>query len=119
MESTVVQENEKEFVRVDWGKTKSLFGPENVGTKYLKINITEYSPGGEHTLHRHPYQEEVIYILEGEGFSRTKAGDHPIRAGSFIFVPADTDHATVNLNKDKPMKAIIIKSPPQEKGGTK
>ena len=117
MGSTVVRENEKEFVRVDWGRTKNLFGPENVGSKYLKINITEYSPGGEHTLHRHPDQEEVIYILEGEGISRTKAGDQPIRAGSFVFVPADTDHATINLVKDKPMKAIIIKSPPQEKKG--
>jgi len=33
MGSTVVRENEKEFVRVDWGRTKNLFGPENVGSK--------------------------------------------------------------------------------------
>ncbi|MBM4332724.1 MAG: cupin domain-containing protein [Deltaproteobacteria bacterium] len=117
MGSIVVREDEREFIRVDWGKTKSLFGPENIGTKYLKINITEYAPGTEHALHRHPDQEEVIYILEGEGISRTKAGDQPISAGAFVFVPADTDHATINLLRDKPMKAIIIKSPPQEKGG--
>jgi len=117
MGSTVVRESEREFVRVDWGRTKNLLGPENAGTKYLKINITEYAPGTEHALHRHPDQEEVIYILDGEGISRTKAGDQPISAGAFVFVPADTDHATINLRKDKPMKAIIIKSPPQEKGG--
>jgi quercetin dioxygenase-like cupin family protein len=117
MGNTVVREDEREFARVDWGRTKNLFGPENVGAKYLKVNITEYAPGTEHTLHRHPDQEEVIYVLEGEGISRTKAGDRSIRAGSFVFVPSDTDHATINLRKDKPMKAIIIKSPPQEKGG--
>ncbi len=117
MGSAVVREDEKEFARVDWGRTKNLLGPENGGAKYLKVNITEYAPGTEHTLHRHPDQEEVIYVLEGEGISRTKSGDLPIRAGSFVFVPTDTDHATINLRKDKPMKAIIIKSPPQEKGG--
>ena len=117
MGSTVVRENEREFVSVDWGRTKNLFGPESGGTKYLKINVTEYAPGTEHALHRHPDQEEVIYILEGEGISRTKAGDQAISAGAFVFVPADTDHATINLRKDKSMKAIIIKSPPQEKGG--
>lgn len=116
MGSIVVRESEKEFVRVAWGKTMNLFGPENVGTKYLKINITEYAPGTEHTLHRHPDQEEVIYILEGQGISQTEAGNHPISAGAFVFVPADTDHATINVRKDKPMKAIIIKSPPKEKG---
>ena len=115
MGSMVIQENERGFVRVDWGRTKNMFGPENGGTRYLQINITEYSPGGEHTLHRHSNQEEVIYVLEGEGISRTKAGDQPIRSGSFVFVPADTDHATINLRKDVPLKAIIIKSPTQDR----
>ncbi len=115
MGSTVVRENEREFVPVEWGRTKNLFGPESVGARHLKINITEYAPGTEHALHRHPDQEEVIYVLEGEGISRTNAGDQPIHSGSFVFVPADTDHATINLSKNKPMKAVIIKSPPQEK----
>jgi quercetin dioxygenase-like cupin family protein len=117
MGSTVVRENEREFNPVEWGKTKNLFGPENVGAKYLKINITEYAPGTEHKLHRHPGQEEVIFVLEGEGITRTDAGDQPIRSGSFVFVPADTDHATINVRKDKPMKAVIIKSPPWEGKG--
>jgi len=114
MASSVVREDEREYMPVDWGKTKNLFGPENVGAKYLKINITEYALGTEHKLHRHPGQEEVIFVLEGEGITRTDAGDQPIRAGSFVFVPADTDHATINIRKDKPMKALIIKSPPVE-----
>jgi quercetin dioxygenase-like cupin family protein len=118
MGGTVIREDQREFIRVDWGRTKNLFGPENVGAKFLKINITEYAPGTAHALHRHPDQEEVIYILEGEGISRTKGGDQPIGPGAFVFIPADTDHATLNLRKDRPMKAIIIKSPPQEKGGT-
>lgn len=116
MGSTVVREQERNFVKVDWGKTKNLFGPENVGAKYLKINITEYAPGTAHTLHRHPEQEEVIYILEGEGISRTDSGDQPIGPGCFVFVPSNTDHATLNVQKDRPMKAVIIKSPPKEKG---
>ena len=115
MGSFVVREEERQYVPVEWGRTKNLFGIENVGAKYLRINITEYAPGTEHKLHRHPGQEEVIYVLEGEGITRTDAGDQPIRAGSFVFVPADTDHTTINMLKDKPMKAIIIKAPPSER----
>ena len=114
MASFVVREDEREYVSVEWGKTKNLFGAENVEAKYLRINITEYAPGTEHKLHRHPGQEEVIFVLEGEGITRTDAGDQPIRAGSFVFVPAGMDHTTINVLKDKPMKAIIIKSPPSE-----
>lgn len=115
MGSTVVKEEERKFVPVDWGRTKNIFGIENVGAKYLRINITEYAPGTEHKLHTHTDQEEVIYVLEGEGISRTEAGDQLIRAGSFVFVPANTCHATINVQKNMPMKAVIIKSPPSER----
>jgi quercetin dioxygenase-like cupin family protein len=114
MESKVVRDEEREYSSVEWGRTKNVFGAENVGAKYLRINITEYAPGTEHKLHRHPDQEEVIYVLEGEGITRTDSGDQSIHAGSFVFVPAGADHATINVLKEKPMKAIIIKSPPQE-----
>ena len=114
MGSKVIREEEKEYFPVAWGRTKNIFGTENVGAQYLKINITEYAPGTEHKLHRHPGQEEVIYVLDGEGITRTDAGDQGIGPGSFVFVPGDTDHATINVLKDRPMRAIIIKSPPQE-----
>jgi quercetin dioxygenase-like cupin family protein len=115
MGSTVVKENERAFRSVEWGKTKNIFGPENVGAQHLKISITEYGAGTAHNFHRHPDQEEVIYILDGEGITRTDAGDQKIGPKSFVFIPVGTDHATLNVLKDKPMKAIIIKSPPAEK----
>jgi quercetin dioxygenase-like cupin family protein len=117
MSHRVVRESEQEYVRVDWGRSKKLINPESAGSKFLRLSITEYAPGTEHTLHRHPGQEEVIFVLDGEGISRTKEGDLPLRPGSAAFVPADTDHATINLSKDRPMRAIICKSPPEEGKG--
>jgi quercetin dioxygenase-like cupin family protein len=117
MGSKVTSERDKEYVPVEWGRTKNLFGPENVGAKYLRINITEYAPGTTHQLHRHPGQEEVIYVLEGEGITRTDEGDQPIGPGAFVFVPANTDHATINVLPNRPMKAVIIKGPPREGKG--
>ena len=114
MGNAVIWEDEREFIPVKWGRTKNLFGPGNVRAKYLKINITEYAPGTEHELHSHPDQEEVIFILDGEGITRTEEGDKPIGAGAFVFIPAGTRHATINVLKEKLMKTIIIKSPPGE-----
>jgi len=116
MGAKVVKENEKNFEPVEWGRTKSLFGPQTGGTEYLKINITEYAIGSGHKLHLHPGQEEVIFILDGEGVTKTDQGDVPVRAGSCIFVAAGAEHATFNVLKDKPLKALVIKAPPKEKG---
>ena len=110
----VVREEDREFVKVEWGRTKKMIGPESTGSTFIRVNTTEYGAGIAHSMHRHPNQEEVIFVLEGEGISRTKDGDKPICAGSFVFIPADTDHETINLQKERPMKAIIMKAPPDE-----
>ena len=109
----VAREDDSEFNPVKWGRTKGIIGPENVGAKYLRVSITEYAPGVEHTVHTHQDQEEVIFVLDGEGISRTKEGDKPISTGAFAFIPAGTEHATINVLKNKPLKAIIFKAPPE------
>jgi mannose-6-phosphate isomerase-like protein (cupin superfamily) len=114
MGSKVVKEGEKDFEVVEWGRTKGLVGPKIGGAEYLKINITEYAIGSGHKLHRHPGQEEVIFILDGEGITKTDQGDVPVGPGACIFVAAGADHATFNVLKDKPLKALVIKSPPDE-----
>ena len=114
MGSIVVWENDVEYVPVAWGRSKKFVNPDKVGSKYIGVGITEYAPGTAHELHQHPGQEEVIYVLEGEGITRTDAGDQPIRPGAFVFIPADTEHATINVHSDKPMRAIIMKGPPNQ-----
>lgn len=122
----VVREEDGVFMPMEWGRTKVLLGPKEFErktltpageAKYLMIVITEYATATEHKLHTHADQEEVIYILEGEGISRTKDGDKPLRPGSFAYVPAGVDHATINVRKDRPLKAIIIKNLPQKGKG--
>lgn len=104
-------EKDVAFADVAWGRTATVFGPENVGSRFVRIKITEYAPGTGHQLHRHP-EEEVLFVLEGSGISRTAAGDQPMFPGTFVFVPADTDHTTINLEPDRSLRAVIIKSPP-------
>jgi quercetin dioxygenase-like cupin family protein len=113
MGHSVIKESDRDFILVEWGRRKSLIGPESVGAKYLRVGITEYAPGKEHKLHRHPKQEEIIFVLDGEGISVTKDGEKVIKPGSFAFIPAGIDHATRNALKVKPLKAVIIKAPPE------
>ncbi len=114
MGSFVSREDEREFEPVEWGRTKNLCGPDFGGAEFLKINITEYAIGSGHRLHFHPGQEEVIFILDGEGITKTDKGDVPVRPGTCIFVPAGSNHETINMLKDKPLKALVIKAPPKE-----
>ncbi|MDA8124489.1 MAG: cupin domain-containing protein [Deltaproteobacteria bacterium] len=99
-----------------WGSTATVFGPENVGTRFARVKITEYAPGTTHSLHQHPNEEEIIYVLDGKGVSKTATGELPMGPGTFVYIPAGTDHTTINLDPDKPLRTIIIKAPPGPAG---
>lgn len=110
----VVLADEVAFEKVDWGLTKNLVGPHSVGSQYLKVNITEYLPGYVHTLHSHPNQEEVIYVLSGRGITETEEDRSEIGPGAVVFIPAGVKHATLNLSTTESLTAVIIKGPPEE-----
>ena len=110
--SKVILIDDVEYERVAWGLTKNLVGPQSVGSKKLKVNITEYLPGYVHKLHAHPDQEEVIFVLSGKGITETKENRKEIAPGSVVYVPAGEFRATLNVSKSASLKAIIIKAPP-------
>jgi len=110
----IVLVDEVDYEKVEWGLTKNLVGPQTVGSKRIKVNITEYLPGYVHKPHSHPNQEEVIYILSGKGVTEAEGMRSEIGPGSVVFIPAGVKHATLNLSDSKSLKAIVIKAPPAE-----
>jgi len=110
----VFPEKKIPFYPVDWGRTKELVSrtpPEGAAkSERVMVKITEYLPGYVHEFHSHP-QEEIILVLEGKGFSETKAEKKEIGPGDVVFIPADEVHATHNPG-DVPLRAFIIKCPP-------
>ena len=110
----VVAADDVEYESVEWGLTKELITPKTVGSKKVKVKITEYLPGYIHKLHVHPHQEEVIYVLSGKGVTEALGKRQEIGPGSVVFVPAGEPHATMNLSSTESLKAIIIKAPPDD-----
>jgi uncharacterized RmlC-like cupin family protein len=110
----VVLHGDIPFRQVEWGLTKDLVGPERMGSEHVRFKITEYQPGFTHKLHMHPAQEEVIFVLEGRGITETREDKIEIGPGAVVFVPAGVYHATLNLSSTEPLRAVIVKSPPDD-----
>jgi len=56
-----------------------------VGLTGLGFHIIEVEPGHESTeLHRHYYEDECVYVLEGEAEATIGEATHRVRAGDFI-----------------------------------
>ncbi|HVD01467.1 MAG TPA: cupin domain-containing protein [Candidatus Dormibacteraeota bacterium] len=61
--------------------------------------------------------DQVIYLVDGEGFAVLDGSKHDIKKGSIVFVPTGVRHNVVN-NGDEPMKLFTVYAPPQHAAGT-
>jgi uncharacterized cupin superfamily protein len=73
-----------------------------IGAQKLGYNVTVVPPGKRaFPFHNHRVNEEMVFVLDGEGEARLGADTHPIRKGDVIACPpggADHAHQIVNTS---------------------
>jgi uncharacterized RmlC-like cupin family protein len=90
---------------------------QTAGAQGISMNLVVIPPGAVAEAHYHKDFETGIYVLEGEVETRYGEGlkQSVINGpGDFIFIPPDLPHQPMNLSKDKPAKAIVVRNDPNE-----
>jgi oxalate decarboxylase/phosphoglucose isomerase-like protein (cupin superfamily) len=96
----------------DWGTIKWLVTPHlDEGAGLTTGEVIVY-PGQGHAPHVHPNEEEVIYVISGEGTQTVGDGadPFPIKAGDAVYIPANTVHSTYNTTWS-PLRLIVVYTP--------
>jgi quercetin dioxygenase-like cupin family protein len=88
-----------------------LIGPINSAAKNLAFGLAEFHPGETAPAHTHDAQEEIIYILEGQGDFITADGVKALEPGVAVFIPPGLEHRIV-VNGGQPLKLVTLFSPP-------
>ena len=81
----------------------------------LGYNVTTIPPGKRaFPYHAHRANEEMFFILEGEGSLRLPEGTQPIRKGDFISLPPGRDSAHQIINDSKgPLRYLAVSTTEQ------
>jgi quercetin dioxygenase-like cupin family protein len=95
---------------LDWGRLGWLCNPPTTGARDLTVIDVTLSPGKGHNFHRHPDQEEVIYVVTGEVDQWVDRDRRVLNAGDSAFVPAGMVHASFNVG-DGDAKIVAILGP--------
>jgi uncharacterized cupin superfamily protein len=96
---------------------KMIIGPapEMLGCQSMCFGVADFPPQAHAPGHRHDSQEEIIYILTGEGAIFFDGQPEVVRPGSCVFVPAGVNHSIRN-DSDHVMKLTYCFSPPVIQG---
>jgi quercetin dioxygenase-like cupin family protein len=93
----------------DWGIFAQISGPRDGLSGIVAIEAT-FLAGKCHDFHRHPGQEEVIYVIEGTIEQWIEQEKRVLSAGDSVVIPASVVHATFNEG-DAPARILAILSP--------
>ena len=93
----------------DWGVFAQVSGPRDGLEGIVAIEAT-FLPGKCHDFHRHPGQEEVIYVIEGSIEQWVLDEKQVLSAGDSVVIPASAVHASFNEGSE-PAKILAILSP--------
>jgi len=95
---------------LDWGKMGWLANPPTTGAKLLTVIDVTLGPGKGHDFHKHPDQEEVIYVAAGRVEQWLDRDKRILGPGDAAFIPADMVHASFNVG-DRDAKIVAILGP--------
>ncbi len=96
--------------RLDWGQLRWMSHPPLTGAEKLTVIDVTLKPGKGHDFHKHPDQEEVIYVVAGTVEQWIDRDKRLLSPGDCAFIPADVVHASFNAGSED-AKVIAILGP--------
>ena len=100
----------------DWGEAGWTSRPENTQAKHLAVLDVTILPGRGHEFHRHPDQEEVIYVIEGQIEQWIDHEKKLLGPGDAAFINKGVVHASFQQG-DTPARLLAILGPSAGSGG--
>lgn len=93
-----------------WGTLAWLSSPAATNANHLTVIEVTLNPGGGHDFHKHPNQEEVLYVVEGEIEQWVGEEKRMLGPGDSAFIGADVVHASFNVSS-RGAKLVAILGP--------
>jgi quercetin dioxygenase-like cupin family protein len=85
--------------------------PKDGITQTFHMHLEEYAPGASSQKHGH-VNEAAFYILDGKGYEIHDGVRYDWEAGDIAIVHNNCVHQHFNAQKDKPARALVIKTKP-------
>jgi quercetin dioxygenase-like cupin family protein len=88
-----------------------LLGPQNSQAQHLTFGLADFPGGTLASAHTHDTQEEILYVLSGQG--AIISGEEEIRfePGVAVYVPPGIPHQ-IRVDGEDTLRVVTIFSPP-------
>lgn len=92
-----------------------LLGPQNSAASKLVFGLAEFPGGTLAASHTHQEEEEILYILAGQGALLSGEQEVSLEPGVAVFIPPGLPHQ-IRVDGVEPLKLVTVFSPPVTPG---
>jgi quercetin dioxygenase-like cupin family protein len=90
--------------------SKALVQPKTCGSKLIDFRISTYQPMAYVAEHVHKVQEQVYFVLEGEGVLTLGPERRVMRRHDYAFMPPGLPHSFTNTGLG-PLVFLVVTTP--------
>jgi len=94
--------------QVEWGGLGWISRPADTGSAQITEVLVNLEPGFGHDFHRHPQQEEILYVLSGEVEQWLETEKRTLKAGDAFFVSRGIVHASFNTGTTTATFLVVL-----------
>jgi quercetin dioxygenase-like cupin family protein len=105
--SAFVKHDDVRQEEFDWGTIGWRLVPRS-GSRHLVVMDVTLEPGGGHDFHRHPGQEEMIIVKQGEITQFIEQESTTLAAGDSVYLDEGVVHASFNDGEETAHLQVVI-----------
>jgi len=115
MKKHTIHERDVEAVSLPGRDHKMVVKPQNIGSKFMCAGVADFPANAHAPAHAHQKEEEILYVLSGQGNMYFDGVPEPLEPGTFMFVPPGVEHSLESTTNEI-LKVFYVFSPPVEQG---
>jgi quercetin dioxygenase-like cupin family protein len=108
MNGKFVMKADVEREQLDWGQLGWISRPTATEAEVLTVIEVILEPGKGHDFHKHPDQEEVIYVMSGQIKQWLEQNKRDLKPGDSIFIKPDIVHASFNTGSERAVLMVAL-----------
>lgn len=93
--------------------SKALVAEDNSGSRRIDFRISRYAPAAFVEEHVHAVQEQIYYVLEGEGVLTLDDEAHLMGPHDYVYVPPGVRHSFTNTGLAG-LVFLVVTTPAQD-----
>jgi len=94
----------------EWGSILWFIEPDDLDLERLSVGLATVAPGTRHSLHSRSHEEQILYVIAGEGEHTDGGRVEPLTPGRILHIPPHADQEISNRSEEE-LRLLLVYSP--------